>query len=204
MQIEKLTQDAQAALEDAPNGHLDLPWRYRIWRELEFSFPADFQVREALLALLVFKDLESLWVQLSLEDGDRQVFYQFLKLCRGAIRHEIDKHSAYISLNKLMSHGQQLRFTINRWKDFYIVQAGESACMCAIRGEIHPSGEGNRTDEELDADDFDTHFLASCAFANGPPWEPGSVTEARREYWEAWLSKHVPLVFMDDVEALSA
>lgn len=205
MGMEKLMQDAQAALKYAADGHLDLAWRYRIWGELESSFPSDFQIREACLALQVFEDLESLWAQLSLESCDRRVFYDFLRLCKDTISERTDKHSAFLSLNDLIGHGDHIRFRANRWKDFYIVQAGASACMCAIRGEIHSNGEVDDTrDEDLDADDFDTHFLASCAFADGPPWEPDSVTDARREYWGTWLSERVPLVFMDDIEGLSA
>lgn len=204
--IHDTIQDADQAERTAPDGHLTLIWRLRIGAALKSSYPSDFRARETALGLSVVKNLEPLWTGLALERCDRQIFYDLLLLGRGILKGQLEERDAWRRLNDLMGMAQFIQFKVNYWKDFYIARAASSACICALQGEHQFCEQGGSldSDDELDPDDFDTHFLASCAFADGPPWEPTSSPEARRAFWRRWLAEEVPLVLAEDVCSLSA
>jgi hypothetical protein len=86
---------------------------------------------------------------------------------------------------------------------FYALRAVRAACVDVI----HPAHvltpiNIELTELEIDPDDFDPHFLASCIMARGAPWESSSDPNLRREFWINWLENLFPVAFSEPTELL--
>ncbi len=52
-----------------------------------------------------------------------------------------------------------------------------------------------RSDAEDEYDTHDASFWASAAVAGGAPWDAGSDSQKRAEFWEWWLDEAVPAAY---------
>lgn len=71
------------------------------------------------------------------------------------------------------------------------------ALSAALADEVFDPGalDPQAKDEDAQPEEHDASYFAAGALSGGPPWEPRSSAEARRELFTWWLREAVPAAF---------
>jgi hypothetical protein len=166
--------EARAALERAPNGHIPLPHRRRVLAAL--GAPR----RRARLALAAAERALPAWRAAGRGDLAERILEDTRAVLSGGLAGEAAQRRS----DEHRSDCDALDPEEVSLPAFYAAWAAAAALSAAIHDEGLLDTE---LDEQLDPDEWDAALWASAVCAAGFPWEEGSDAARRREHWQWWL-----------------
>ncbi|MFZ5445612.1 MAG: Imm5 family immunity protein [Myxococcota bacterium] len=180
LELQQALARAEASLDAEPRGHLTRPERRSVSAAL-----ATHQER-ARLALRAAQHVLPVWQARWPTDG----------LPAGLLQHAFallhgdgDAAHARAALDEALTHLDDVSYQST---DKMSVAAGYAALRAltdALTGGAPDEAAAAALDEDVSPEAHDAAYLASVAWAGGPPWHPGASAERRRAFWRWWLSE---------------
>ena len=190
--MQNLISDARKALADDPRGHLPLDARRRLWRAMSPPFDRSAEPdlgvgrkRRYLLQRAAASKALKLWREVfsNVDQTPHLLELMQVQVERGGQRRELGERydDGWNQLSELGS-----KYPLEP-----AIYAG-CAILAAARAALHGvwMGDGRvQSDRELDPEQWDAGFLASCALGEGFPWRAGSQVEVHRAFWSFYLDE---------------
>lgn len=190
--------DAENVLAAAPDGHLPLPYRRRIWCALgplvldgNRAVAGSGVRRRAALAIAAAEHVLPLWE--GVRPGDSRP-RAALALARQYLDGTADFRAAKRWQGKFLTDLDDLVAGEDSDPALRAGFAAAKAITTALHDELFEPAERDEdvSDEALDPDQWDAAYFAAMSFAGGAIWEDGSDPERRREFWQWYLKDAVP------------
>jgi hypothetical protein len=174
--LARAIDDGRRELVAVPDGHLPLPLRRQVRAALGGrSLRADLAIASAQRVL-------SIWSAAGVGDLAGRILADAARVQTGALSREDGRHLSDVYRSDCEALDSQ-RIGLPA---FYAAYAAAAALSAALDDEVSDS-HGRQSDSDLDPDEWEAALWASAAWSGGFPWENGSDSGRRREFWRWWL-----------------
>lgn len=185
--LDNLLAKAKEEINKNPHGHLILPLRKEIYKELgEHKLDSNDHAiitkglqRRVQLAILCVSHVLDIWEEVAPEDDSPRVFIESIN---NYLKGELDWKSLWNMQNSfwtvLDNYSEEDRFAVAA----YVGYACARAVLVALFDEDIDNTE-NLLDEDLDAFSWDTAFFTSLACTDNDSYNSETKINKRREFW---------------------
>jgi hypothetical protein len=190
---DRVTAARRAVAED-PAHDLGLGWRRAIWAALE---PTEGEIslvgkrRRARLALVSAQHVHDVWRR---RRSDDDLPGTALALAAGLLDDPDAAGEHSDDVGRLWAQVDAVPAEAGDRSWLLVGYAAVAALRTALFDEAFSASliDLEASDLELDPYTADAAFWAAGAYASGPPMDPASDPDRRREFWEWWLTEAVP------------
>jgi hypothetical protein len=194
-------EKALIAVENNPDGNLNLGYRQAIWAK--FGARLDLDVPESklahkkrtILAIQAVKRSLFLWEEKYPEDKTPyQIIDQIEKVLQGIIA--FDTEEGLTQYDEFWCYFDNKSSGDPAAAESFQISIGYAAALCFYVAFIDENFDENYIDVNLeDAEDpyeMDVAQIVSIAYADGGVGDPNSNKLKRKEFWQWWLTEAVP------------
>lgn len=196
--LENILAKAKEEINKNPNGHLTLPLRKELYKELgeqkldsnDHALITKGLLRRTQLAVLCVYHVLYIWEEVAPEDNSPRVFIEKIG---SYLKGELDWKSLWNMQNSfwtvLDNYSAEDRFAVAAYVGYACVRA----VLVALYDEDLDNTE-NLYDEDLDAFSWDTAFFTSLACTDNDLYDEETKINKRREFWFWYINEAIPQV----------
>jgi hypothetical protein len=191
--LDTAVEQAAGRLEADPRGDLPLGSREIVWAALgphggEPGRPGAGWRRRAQLAIATCEHVLPLWEQD--RPGDTEP-HKVLALARAALDGQADLEEARAQAGRLWARTDNITQLVGDPERAMVGYACAKAVDAVLYDETFDPDDldPERTDDDRMPEQVDTAFMAAAAASGGLPTQPDTDIEARRAFWNWWLSQ---------------
>jgi hypothetical protein len=188
--MHQLIEQGLSLVESDPRHDLRLGFRCRLWRFLDElgGTPEIARRRRVKLALLTIGKVLPLW---EAEFPSDRTPHEALDVAAKVLGGEVSPAKATKEMGRLWTHCDNMLWKHEAKQNVIMVGHGAIQAISEATSDKHRGCEAvgdQSTDFDIEPYDSDAPFFAAAAYAGGAPWEIGSDSQRRLEFWKWWLT----------------